>query len=442
MTSNRDLLREAPDGDVFDERGFGPSDFDEFPPPIPDAVDRVVEVETMLAILAAQRLQRVSWLYREAMEDAAGRGAELTPVVERGVRLELAAALRMTEHTAGALIARAEALVRRFPAMLDALAGGRTSERHTEVFVDAMASVEPEFHDTIVPRAVAMAEVEAVGTFRRSLRKLIDTVRTQTLTQRHEEALARRRVVVEAADDGMAWLSAYLPAVEARAIHSRVTAMAKAIAAGGDESRTLDQIRADVLGDLLIDGDTTRVAESARGIRASVVVTVPALALLADQGPAGAESAVVEGIGPVPFQRARELCGGSGDWMRVLTHPETGAVISVGRDRYRPPPELRKLVRWRSDRCMAPGCGVPASRCEIDHNVAWEHGGSTDLTNLCPLCKGHHLVKHHGGWTVRQIPGSGGAIEWISPSGRHYRVDPERRVPVFRSTPDHSGAPF
>ena len=117
--------------------------------------------------------------------------------------------------------------------------------------------------------------------------------------------------------------------------------------------------------------------------------------------------------------------------MRVLTHPETGIVVSVGRDRYRPPPELRRLVRWRAETCMAPGCNIPAARCEIDHNVAWEHGGTTSLGNLAPFCKGHHIVKHHGDWCVEQIQGSGGAMMWTSPSGRQYRVEPERRTPVF-----------
>jgi hypothetical protein len=67
--------------------------------------------------------------------------------------------------------------------------------------------------------------------------------------------------------------------------------------------------------------------------------------------------------------------------------------------------------------------------------VAWQHGGETSLENNAPFCKGHHIVKHHGGWTVRQIGGSGGEIEWISPTGRRYVVVPERRVPVFRLGP-------
>lgn len=131
--------------------------------------------------------------------------------------------------------------------------------------------------------------------------------------------------------------------------------------------------------------------------------------------------------------------------MRVLTHPETGMVLSVGRERYRPPPELRRLVRWRAERCMAPGCGIPAARCEIDHTVAWEHGGTTELSNLAPLCKGHHTIKHHGRWRVHQIADSGGALEWTSPTGRHYRVDPERKVPTFtpsRTDRDTAMPPF
>lgn len=410
----------------------------------PDAVDLVVEVATMMSVFAAQQLVRIDVMRREALEDAMGRGVGVRDVVERSVRLELAAALRVTEHAAGDLIARADALVHRFPAMLDALSGARTTQRHAEVFVDAMSVVEPEFWDRLVPVAVALAEAEPLGTFRRSLRTLIETVRSQTLAERYEAALAKRRIVVESADDGMAWLAAYLPAVEARAIHARVTAQAKVIATAEGETRTLDQIRADVLADLLIEGETDLVPAEARGIRATVVVTVPALALLDGDAPHDGEPATVEGVGPIPLARARELCGGADGWMRVLTHPETGAVLSVGRDQYRPPPGLRKIVRWRAGRCMAPGCGVPASRCEIDHSIAWQHGGSTSLINLAPLCKGHHIVKHHGGWQVRQIEGSGGALEWISPSGRRYRVEPERPVPVFRPTnaADAVAAPF
>ena len=128
--------------------------------------------------------------------------------------------------------------------------------------------------------------------------------------------------------------------------------------------------------DTLIDGVTDTLPAEARGIRATVFVTVPALALLDDARDDGRHGvATVEGVGPISMTRARELCGGADGWMRVLTHPETGIVLSVGRTRYRPPADLRRLVRWRAETCLGPGCNIPAARCEIDHTIAWEHGG-------------------------------------------------------------------
>ncbi|WP_141933003.1 HNH endonuclease signature motif containing protein [Microbacterium sp. SLBN-146] len=420
--------------------------------PVPGPLEVVQDLDGVMAGFAAERLLRVDELRDFHLARAGAAGRVLTDVVLRGLRLELAGALRITEHAAGRLIGLAEAVVNRYPEVLVALREARITERHVEVLVAGVDELEPGLRDELAGEALVLAEGEPVGVFRRKLRTLIDTARVVTVVARQEEALARRRVWVEHEGEGMSWIHVYGPTVEAHAIQTRVTAIAKTILIGEGETRTLNQVRADVVADLLIDGVVSSHPDQARGIRASVVVTVPAVALLQadDAGVAGAgcDPAVVEGVGPIPIARARELCGGDGQWMRVLTHPETGMVLSVGRDRYTPPASLRRLVRWRADRCMAPGCGVPASRCEIDHTVAWEHGGHTSSVNLAPLCKGHHRVKHHGGWGLRQVPDSGGVVEWTSPAGRRYLVPPERRVPVYRVTdpdPDmgvNHAAPF
>jgi Domain of unknown function (DUF222) len=417
-------------------------------PPVPDAVDLVVETTSLISIVTAQQLDRIEGMRRFALADASRHGFALTEVIDRSVRLELACALSITETAAGALIGQADALINRYPAAFDSLAGAKITPRHATILVDGLDGVEAEFHERLVPAAVELAETHAVGTFRRKLAALIETVRASTLTERHERALANRRVVLEKHDHGMSFLGLFVPTVEAHASYARLTAMTKLIKKIPGEKRTLDQIRADIAGDLLIDGHTDQHPTETRGIRATVVVTVPALALLATDNPDGsggssgstgsgaravvAPVASVEGIGPIPFERARELCGGTKDWMRVLTHPETGIVLSVGRERYAPPADLRRLVKWRAETCMAPGCNVPASRCEVDHNTAWQDGGQTRLNNLCPFCKGHHTVKHHGLWCVHQIEGSGGSVMWTSPTGRTYRVEPERRIPTFR----------
>ena len=408
-------------------------------PAQPDAVELVLEVATMEAVFAAQRLARIDQLRLEALDDVTRYGGGARELIERSVRLELAAALRITENQAGMLMYRAEALVHRYPTVWNSLAHAGMTERHATIIVDELAPLEPEVAARLVEKVRDLAETLAIGPFRRALRRLIDKELAPTLSARHEHAVRRRRIFVEPEADGMSWLHALLPSVEAHAIHGRMTAQGKALLAAqvkGEgrgsqhDDRTLDEIRADILCDLLLDGVVPAHPKDVRGIRPTVVVTVPALALLGADGDGPHEPAIVEGVGPIPIERARELAGTATSWIRVLTHPETGVVLSVGRTRYRPPPDMVALTKWRAERCMAPGCGVPASRCQIDHSLAWEDGGETSVVNTAPLCQGHHTIKHHGGWRVIQT--GDGSLLWISPSGRQYTVAPERRLPVFR----------
>ena len=60
--------------------------------------------------------------------DAERHGRMLSDVIERSVRLELAAAMRITEYAAGEMIALADALVRRYPSVLDSLSHARMTE--------------------------------------------------------------------------------------------------------------------------------------------------------------------------------------------------------------------------------------------------------------------------------------------------------------------------
>jgi hypothetical protein len=410
----------------------------------PDEVDRVVEVADMMTVFAAERLVRVDQMRREALAAATRNGRVLTDVVERGIRLELATALRITEHAAGTLLTFAEATLHSFPSVLRSMERARITEDHARVLVTALSEIEPDFRAIVLEKGLELAESEPLGTFRRKLRTLIDVTRSASLTERFEAAVTRRRSVIEPEDDGMGWLHVYGPMVAIHAAHARATAMAKAIRAAdapdadaAPDLRTLEQVRTDVILDLLVEGRTDVHPEAARGIKATVTVTVPVLALLNEtdeaRAAAGIEPPVIEGMIPIPLAVAKELAGSSAGWTRVLTHPGTGMVLSVGREHYRPPPALAKLARWRADRCMGPGCGMPASRCEVDHNIDWAKLGETALNNLAPLCKGHHIVRHHTDWTIEQVEGSGGAIRWTSPTGRRYLVEPERRVPVFRA---------
>jgi hypothetical protein len=112
----------------------------------------------------------------------------------------------------------------------------------------------------------------------------------------------------------------------------------------------------------------------------------------------GCESGLLDGYGPIDPETARNLAGHAPSFTRILVHPETGAVLSVGRDRYRPPQHLQDWVRITNPTCIHPGCNRSSWSCEIDHVTPWAHGGKTALDNLKPRCKLHHMLKTEGIW--------------------------------------------
>lgn len=217
----RDFDPPDPDDPVVDG-----SEFAEWMSP-PDVVDLVLESATMESVFAAQRLIRIDAMRRELLVEAEGRGTGVRDIVERSIRLELAAAMRITEYAAERMIRQADALVHRYPGALDSLAGGRTTTKHAEILVDQVDQLMPELREQVTARAVELAETEPVGTFRRALRALIETVQAPTLQERYDQAVKTRRVVVEPGFDAMGTLMLFAPLVELHAIFARTTAIAK-----------------------------------------------------------------------------------------------------------------------------------------------------------------------------------------------------------------------
>jgi hypothetical protein len=104
-----------------------------------------------------------------------------------------------------------------------------------------------------------------------------------------------------------------------------------------------------------------------------------------------------------------------------------GQPLDVGRITRTIPGGLRRAVAARDRGCAHPGCGRPPSWCEVHHIRPWEDGGQTTLSNCVMLCKLHHRLTHHSGWSVRIRDG---LPEFIPPAW----IDPDR-IPRRRSLP-------
>ncbi|WP_295839970.1 HNH endonuclease signature motif containing protein [uncultured Microbacterium sp.] len=222
-----------------------------------------------------------------------------------------------------------------------------------------------------------------------------------------------------------------------------VGAVAGAAVAAADP-RTADQVRADILADLLLtaapDADPTRADDgpgTLGAIRARVQVVVPALSVL-DPARENIDPAELVGHGPIDIDTARHLAEATRvPWDRVVTNPVTGAVLCT--DTYQRTAAIDRYLRARDRHCRWPGCTAPAVRCEVDHNLDYALGGKTHVCNLCHFCQRHHTQKQFTRWQVKQLPG--GVIEFTSPTGRVYTDHPLPYSPAVRFTTDDPPTP-
>lgn len=399
-----------------------------------EILDAVAEVDRTIAGLAAMRAklldQAGEWSATgQSLLADAKAGSEM--MRQRALRAEVACALRIPERTAENLLANSRILAHDLPSTLRALSAGEISYRHAELIVDQTAGLGPDERASLEQSALPFARNLTAARFERKLRTLRELSSPQSMVERRERAVLDREVTFSPARDGMAWLSAYLPAADALAAYNRLTAIGREFrhtAHTAEEERTLTQLRADVLRDLLLDGEPA--LEGHRGIRAKVFVTVPVLTLLGRGLADGtATPGMLDGYGPIDAETARELAAGAPSFIRLLTHPETGAVLSVGRDSYRVPQDLKNWLQIRDGTCRFPGCSRHSSQCDLDHTEDWAFDGHTRQDNLAHLCLSHHRLKHSTAWRVAH-DGSGGTIAWISPTGHRYATEPETRLPA------------
>jgi riboflavin biosynthesis pyrimidine reductase len=78
-----------------------------------------------------------------------------------------------------------------------------------------------------------------------------------------------------------------------------------------------------------------------------------------------------------------------------------GEVLDVGRAKRLASPAQRKALYAMHSTCAITECQVKIEHCVPHHIDYWESGGSTDLSNLVPLCSRHHHAAHEGGWKLK-----------------------------------------
>ncbi|MCP4248152.1 MAG: DUF222 domain-containing protein, partial [bacterium] len=152
---------------------------------------------------------------------------------------------------------------RRLPQVWTALCDGVIDVRRARVLVDCTLHLSVAAARDVVGHFIGDAPLLTTGQVRTKLRKLCIEVDPEYAKARYQHAVEDRRVVVEATVDGTSGLYALnLPPDRVAAAKQHINRLALQARSSGD-TRTIDQLRADILLDLL--GGTATPAHSCKG---------------------------------------------------------------------------------------------------------------------------------------------------------------------------------
>jgi hypothetical protein len=371
--------------------------------------------------LMQSRLRQISSLQAEFLADlvAVAEAEELAVGPVEGFDYaadEIRAALTWTRRAAETQLDLAHCLVEDFPVVWQALREGRIDLPKARVIVEGLRSLTPALAARVAEEIISYAMSHTTGQIAARLRKLVITVDPDAARENYREGLMDRRVELSASSDGTANLLAFsLPAERAVAALDHIDHLANRLRTR-DAVRSLDQLRADVMLDLLC-GEAAGTGTNRRGV-VDLRVDLTTLAGLNEQ------PGEIPGWGPVIADIARQVAADQSrpTWQVTVTGHD-GEPVWTGTTRRRPATLMRRLVQVRRPTCVFPGCRRPARAADLDHVKAWAEGGNTDPINLVPLCRHDHQLKHRAGWKLETL--SPGVCRWTSPLNQQYIVSRE-----------------
>jgi Domain of unknown function (DUF222) len=398
------------------------------------AVESSYRLESMLV---ARRLAAVAGLLRHRVAAAEQAEREHGYAAIDGFEqttAEVAAAMNLSPMAASYLVSHAEALDVRLPRVAALLAEGRTDWRTVRLIISRT--------DLVSDRGL-MAKLEdslaaRIATWHSWSKQRIVNAVDAAVRVTDPDAARERRITAEedryigitAQDNGMAEVYGTVAATAAMAFDRRLSQLAKQVCPA--DPRTLDQRRADALA-ALTEGRRLACTCGQPACRRQVDVAG------SDGDPAGTQVVVtvvaseqtvrgqsdlpgyLEGYGVIDAEQVRELAAAAS--LR-LAEPQTSAAAAL---RYQPSAALERAIRCRDLTCRFPGCSRPATQCDIDHTIPFNHenpaaGGLTVACNLKCLCRQHHRLKTFGRWQDKQL--ADGTVIWTSPTGQIYRTAP------------------
>ncbi|MEE6289076.1 DUF222 domain-containing protein [Georgenia sp. MJ173] len=341
----------------------------------------------------------------------------------RGVGIEVGLARRLSPYQGRRQLGLARSLVADMPHTLTALRDGDLNERRAGLVAGETREMTPT--DRAALDEDLCADPETFGSWG-DTRLVAEARRTayalapDAMAQRVRQAETDRRVTLRPAPDGMAYLSALLPAAQAMACYASLRKAADQGRSAGDPRG-----RGQLMADTLVGRVTGNEVSDAVPVEVQLVMSEHTLFGDSD------DAAVVPGYGTMPAQWARDLVARALDTpehaavgvflRRVFTHPTTGQLVAMDSRARTAPAGLRAFIALRDGaRCRTPWCDAPVRH--TDHVRPHAEGGPTSAPNLQDLCEACNYAKSLPEWQVRLEAVLGRRPGTDPPS--HHRADP------------------
>ena len=110
----------------------------------------------------------------------------------------------------------------------------------------------------------------------------------------------------------------------------------------------------------------------------------------------------------------------------------------LGRGRRHATKHQRSVLAARDKGCV--GCAISPNWCQAHHVWHWEHGGGTDIDNMCLLCSHCHTLVHTNRADITQDPDGGFTLQHRPPSRARPANRNDGRPTPTSSPPTGNGA--
>jgi hypothetical protein len=355
------------------------------------------------------------------------------PLVSEFAVLELAAALGLSAESGRHLVAQALELAHRLPKTWARVQAGSLAPWRAKRIADATLHLSIEAASFVDAQVAPFAHKTGVAQTQRLVDEAIARFMPETAAEQRERAAEQRYFTIDhdqVSFAGTSRVHGELDLADALDLDDAVKRGAEQLKALGNEE-SLDVRRSLAVGllargqqalefetaDGVVSTSSTTGDGSTTGTRREVVLYVHLSADALRSGDRNA-GAWVENAGGhlVTAGQVAQWCAGT-----VTVRPVIDLAETLHSSGYQPSPTLVEAVELRDRTCVFPWCNRPARGCDKDHIVPWDQGGPTSSDNLASLCRRHHRLKTHGGWTYTMLePGS---YLWRSPHGHTWLRD-------------------